>query len=126
MVIKKIPLRIMEREFLQFFSIMMLVAIAVMTYTLFAVSMEDIDINYKIFKKDFVQEDGYFITSQKIDKKLLKEKFGIELEERLFYEIQQDGVTLRIFSISNKINKPYVEAGKMPRQGEVLLDPSFF
>jgi len=126
MVIKKIPMRIMKREFLQFFSIMMLVAIAVMTYTLFAVSMEDIEINYKIFKKDFVQEDGYFITSQKIDEKLLKEKFGVELEERLFYEIQQDGVTLRIFSISNKINKPYVEAGKMPRQGEVLLDPSFF
>ncbi|ADQ04902.1 protein of unknown function DUF214 [Caldicellulosiruptor owensensis OL] len=126
MVIKKIPMRIMKREILQFFSIIMLVTLATMTYTLFAVSMEDIDINYKIFKKDFVQEDGYFITSQKIDEKLLKEKFGVELEERLFYEIQQDGVTLRVFSISNKINKPYVEAGKMPRQGEVLLDPGFF
>ncbi|SFE48050.1 putative ABC transport system permease protein [Thermoanaerobacter thermohydrosulfuricus] len=126
MLIKKIPLRVMQREFLQFFSIIMLVAIASMTYTLFAVSMEDIDVNYKMFIKDYVQEDGYFITSQNIDEKLLKEKFGVELEERLFYEVQENGITLRIFSISDRINKPYIEAGKKPQDGEVLLDPSFF
>lgn len=74
MLIKKIPLRVMKREFLQFFSIIMLVAIASMTYTLFAVSMEDIDVNYKMFIKDYVQEDGYFITSQNIDEKLLERK----------------------------------------------------
>lgn len=126
MVIKKIPLRTIKRDFLQFFSIILLVAIASMTYTLFAVSMEDIDRNYEMFKRDYVQEDGYFITSKEVDESLLKDKFEIDLEERLFYETQQNGITLRIFSISDKINKPYIGVGKMPEEGEVLLDPSFF
>lgn len=126
MVIKKIPLRTIRRDFVQFFSIIMLVAIASMTYTLFAVSMDDISKNYEIFIQDYVQEDGYFITSQEIDENLLKDKFGIVLERRLFYEVQQDDITLRIFSISDRINKPYIGMGEMPKEGEVLLDPSFF
>ena len=126
MVIKRIPLRTMKRNFFQFLSIIMLVAIASMTYTLFAISMEDIDHNYKMFKDDYIQEDGYFITSGNIDETILKNKFGIDLEQRLYFESQQDGITLRVFSISERINKVYVSEGKMPGAGEVLVDRGFF
>lgn len=66
MVIKKIPLRVIKREFLQFFSIMLLVAIATMTYTLFAVSMQDIDYNYEMFKNKYNQEDGNLLLQKRL------------------------------------------------------------
>lgn len=126
MVIKKIPLRVIKREFLQFFSIMMLVAIATMTYTLFSVSMEDIDYNYKIFKDRYNQEDGNFIVAREVDAKLVLEKFGVKVEERLFFDAQSKNFTLRVFSVPGEINKPYIEKGKMPSEGEILVDPAFY
>lgn len=125
MVIKKIPLRVIKREFLQFFSIMLLVAIATMTYTLFAVSMQDIDYNYEMFKNKYNQEDGNFITAKEVDIKLLQEKFKINVEQRLFTNVQDDHFTLRVFSVPKEINKPYVEKGRMPSKGEILIDPAF-
>jgi len=126
MVIKRIPLRAIRKDFVQFLSIIMLVAIASMIYTLFAVSMDDISENYEAFIKSYIQEDGYFITSKEIDEGLLEDKFGIVLEQRLYYEIRQDEIAMRIFSITEEINKPYVGIGEMPKEGEVLLDPGFF
>ncbi|WAM33616.1 ABC transporter permease [Caldicellulosiruptor morganii] len=126
MVIKKIPLRMIKREFLQFLSIMLLVAIATMTYTLFAVSMQDIDYNYEVFKDKYNQEDGNFITAKEVDLKLLKDRFGIRAEERLFVDAQEDNFVLRVFSIPEEINKPYIEKGRMPSKGEILVDPAFY
>ena len=126
MVIKKVPLRVIEREFLQFFSIILLVAIATMTYTLFAVSMQDIDYNYEMFKNKYNQEDGNFITAKEVDIKLLQEKFKINVEQRLFIDVQNDHFTLRVFSVPKEINKPYIEKGRMPSKGEILIDPAFY
>lgn len=126
MVVKKIPIRIMKRELLQFFSIMLLVAIATMTYTLFAVSMQDIDYNYEVFKDKYNQEDGNFITAKEVDIKLLQEKFKINVEQRLFTDVQNDHFTLRVFSVPKEINKPYIEKGRMPSKGEILIDPAFY
>ncbi|AEM72828.1 ABC transporter permease [Caldicellulosiruptor acetigenus] len=125
MVIKKIPLRVIKRELLQFISIILLTAMASMIYTLFSVSMEDVDSNYKQFIKDYVQEDGYFITSQPVDTKLVEKEFGIELEERLFYDSQEDEITFRVFSLPEKINLPYTQPQKDLKNGEIFIDPSF-
>lgn len=126
MSINRIPLRTMRRNFFQFVSIIMLVAIASMTYTLFALSIEEIDKNYVKYKNEYVQEDGYFITSRQIDEKLLKNKFGIDIEQRLYFETQQGDITLRVFSITDNINKIYVGEGRIPSEGEVLTDSAFF
>ncbi|WP_026485770.1 ABC transporter permease [Caldanaerobius polysaccharolyticus] len=125
MVLNRIPKRTILRNKSQFLGIIILVAIASMTYALFAVSMRNIRENYDYYIKHYNQEDGHFITLQQVDRDYLKSKYGVEMEERLSYDWEEDGKTLRIFSPSKHINIPFVEKGRLPSKGEILIDPNF-
>ncbi|WP_019907834.1 ABC transporter permease [Thermoanaerobacter indiensis] len=126
MVIKRIPKRIMLREKAQFLSIVLLVAIASMAYALFSITVRNIDENYKAFIENQNQEDGNFITSLPVDIKYLESKYNLKVEERLMVDYSEDNKTIRVFSISKQINKPFVSLGNMPHKGEILIDPNFF
>lgn len=126
MVIKRIPKRLMLREKIQFLSIILLVAIASMAYALFSITIRNINENYQAFIKNQNQEDGNFITSLPVDIKYLESKYNLKVEERFMFDYSEDNTTIRVFSISKRINKPFVSLGNMPQSGEVLIDPNFF
>lgn len=124
-MLKRIPLRIILRNRSQFLGIILLVFFASFTYALFSIMFTNIDSNYKGFKENYKQETFHFITLTPIDIEEISKKYDIEIEERLSLDYEFKDKTLRIFSISDKINKPFILNGTLPKLGEIAMDPNF-
>lgn len=126
MVINKIPGRIMLRQRAQFGGTVFLIFLAVLTYTMFVVLVDNVDKNYENFKEKYAQETLHFLTARPVDYELLGRKYGFAIEERLIFDVAEEKITYRIIGYTGreKINKPYL-SGKKPASGEVYLDPQF-
>lgn len=126
MVISRIPGRIMLRQRAQFVGTIFLVFLAVLTYTLFVVTLDNVDSNYLKFKKDYNQETAHFITAAPVNYEQLGKKYGFQIEERLMLDVEEKNYTLRIvgYTGKEKINKPYL-SGEKPGADEIYLDPFF-
>lgn len=124
-MLNKIPLRIMFRNKSQFFGIIFLVFLASFFYSLFSILISNIDMNYKDFVDKYKQESFHFITLIPINVEEISNKFNLEIEERFSWDYEYDSKTLRIFSLSSKVNKPLISEGKLPSLGEIAIDPNF-
>lgn len=124
-MLNRIPLRIILRNKSQFLGIILLVFFASFTYALFSIMFTNIDSNYNEFAKNYKQEAFHFITLKPIDISEVSKRYNVEIEERLSLEYEFEGKTLRIFNISDRVNKPFILNGTLPKIGEVAIDPNF-
>ncbi len=124
-MLKKIPLRVMLRNKMHFGGIILLLMLAVFTFTLFETMIVNVDGNYQKFKKEGNQEHFNFITVRPVDLEEIESDFNVVLEKRIIWDYEEDGKTLRIFSITEKVNRPYVLNGRLPEDGEICIDKTF-
>lgn len=121
----KIPLRVIGRNKAQFMGIILLVFLASLSYALFSILVTNVDANYGEFVSDYQQESFHFVVSKPIDTNALEKEWGITLEERFFKDVNLNDKTLRLFSLTEKVNKPLASPGRLPTPGEVAIDPNF-
>ncbi|MCR4428579.1 MAG: ABC transporter permease [Caldiserica bacterium] len=121
----RIPLRIINRNRSQFLGIILLVFLASFAYSLFSILVANVDLNYKKFVESSNQETFHFITRDPVDVSSVSSKFRIDLEERYSWDYDFGDRTLRIFNISQKVNKPLISEGSLPAPGEMAIDPNF-
>lgn len=124
-MLKKIPLRIILRNKSQFLGIILLVFFASFTYALFSIMTSNIDTNYRKFVQDYRQETFHFITLSPIDLEDISKKYNLDIEERILWDYEFKNKTLRIFSISRRVNLPFIVGGVLPKLGEIVIDPNF-
>lgn len=124
-MLQRIPLRIINRNRSQFLGIILLVFLASFAYSLFSILIANVDLNYKRFVNSSNQETFHFITLKPVDVLSVSSQFGIELEERYSWDYDFGDRTLRIFNISQKVNKPLISEGTLPNPGEIAIDPNF-
>ncbi|MET3696241.1 ABC-type lipoprotein release transport system permease subunit [Bacillus oleivorans] len=108
----------------------LLLFIAVMLYIMMTNSLSSLDKSYRIFNEDYVQEDFHFIAANKIEESQadrLEEELSIQLEKRSFADVSLEGEeTLRILTVSNEVNLPYVSEGELPQsENEIALSEKF-
>jgi putative ABC transport system permease protein len=124
-MLQKIPWRIIKRNKSQFLGIILLVFLASFAYSLFSILITNVDLNYQHFVKESNQETFHFITLSPVSTEEISQKYGIALEERYSWDYDFGDKTLRVFSISEKVNKPLVSEGRLPLNQEIALDPNF-
>ncbi|MEZ0537639.1 ABC transporter permease [Caldicellulosiruptoraceae bacterium PP1] len=125
-MLNKIPKRLILKNKSQYLGISLLILIGCMCYTMFAVTMGNISNNYEIFKEKTNQEKAHFIIMGDLDKAFIKKNFNVNIEKRLQSDYDFSGKTLRLFSLPNEINKPFVQEGRtIKNNNEILIDPNF-
>lgn len=124
-MLKRIPLRIIWRNKSQFLGIIFLVFLASLAFVAYSTLIKNINANYEKFVSKGNQEDFHFVTVKPIDEEEIARKYGLEVEEKFSWNYDFDGKTIRFFSISERVNIPFVSDGKMPSRGEVCINVNF-
>lgn len=124
-MLKKIPLRIMWRDKSHFLGIILLVLLASFGYAIFSILITNIDTNYKNFVERYNQENFHFTTFFPIDIEALEKKYNVLIEEKFTWDYEYGDKLIRFFNITEKVNKPLILEGKIPKLGEIAVDPNF-
>lgn len=124
-MLKRIPLRIMWRDKSHFLGIILLVLLASFGYAIFSILITNIDTNYKNFVERYNQENFHFTTFFPIDIEALENKYGVLIEEKFVWDYEYNDKLIRFFNVTEKVNRPLILEGEMPKLGEVAVDPNF-
>jgi len=124
-MLKKIPLRIMWRDKSYFLGIIFLVLFASFGYAIFSILITNIDTNYKNFVEKYNQENFHFTTFFPIDLEALEKKYNVLIEEKFTWDFQYGDKVIRFFNVTEKVNKPLILEGGIPKIGEIAVDPNF-
>ncbi|WP_294360770.1 FtsX-like permease family protein [uncultured Clostridium sp.] len=82
--------------------------------------------NKERFFEKYNLEDGNFQTLSPIDEDYLQDTYNIKVERYEEVDKEYEGSTLRVFSLTNDIDKVQVVEGELPSEDdEILIDDSF-
>jgi len=121
-------LRTMMENKSRYLGSVVLIIISCALYTAFNMTVPNLQTGLDEYKRDSALEDANFITQEPIaDVESLEKEYDLILEERYSWDYEySDGVTLRILSETEKLNRYSVIEGE-PLNGdhELVLDPHF-
>ncbi|MGB9768511.1 MAG: ABC transporter permease [Dictyoglomus turgidum] len=124
-MLKKIPMRIIWRDKSHFLGIIFLVLFASFGYAIFSILITNIDTNYKNFVEKYNQENFHFTTFFPIDISSLEKKYNVLIEEKFTWDFEYGDRLIRFFNLTEKVNKPLILEGTLPKIGEIAVDPNF-
>jgi putative ABC transport system permease protein len=126
----KSVLREMKKSKFQYSGAIVLLSLAVLLYVMLYTAIHTLEQSNEQFMNDYVQEDFHVITGiplsdEQMDQ--LEQQYDVVLEERKQKDLSIDkGKSLRIFTISENVNVPYVEEGELPtEENEIALAQSY-
>ncbi|WP_434283803.1 FtsX-like permease family protein [Clostridium botulinum] len=127
MVLSKRIKRVIKSNKGSYIGCTLLVLLSCILFSSFNIAFRNIDKNFKEFVKDYNIDSAKFMVNKPIeDIKNIEDKFNLSLEKRYEMDYNLDDSTLRIFSKTSKINKPYIIQGRnLKNKNEILLDPYF-
>ncbi|QHE52651.1 ABC transporter permease [Pontibacillus sp. HMF3514] len=131
MILRKSILRHITEKKFQYFGVIVLLLISIMLYVSMSMAISTLDTRNQQFKESYNQEDFHFIVSEDIHEEQLsawEDNFDVQLEKRSYTDVeyQSEDTTLRVFSLTDEINKPYISEGELPeKQGEIAVSPPF-
>ncbi len=131
MILRKSILRHIKEKKFQYIGVIALLVISIMLYVSMSMAISTLDTRNLQFKDSYNQEDFHFIVSESINQDQISDwekNLDVELEKRSYAEVQfpTDKTTLRVFSLTDNINEPYISKGEFPKEkGEVALSPVF-
>ncbi|WP_163579383.1 ABC transporter permease [Gracilibacillus saliphilus] len=105
-----------------------LVIISCALYTAFNMTVPNLQTGLDEYIDESVLEDAYFITQEPIeDIESLEKEYDLILEERYSWDYEySDGVTLRVLSDTEKLNRySVIEGEALTEQRELVVDPHF-
>ncbi|NFD90373.1 FtsX-like permease family protein [Clostridium botulinum] len=127
MVLSKRIKRVIKSNKGSYIGCTLLVLLSCILFSSFNIAFRNIDKNFKEFVKDYNIDSAKFMVNKPIeDIKNIEDKFNLSLEKRYEMDYNLDDSTLRIFSKTSKINRPYIIQGRnLKNKNEILLDPYF-
>ncbi|MCO7125522.1 FtsX-like permease family protein [Sporolactobacillus shoreicorticis] len=128
MVLNRKVRRTMAEHKSQYIGSIILIILSCMIFTLFSILSTNLDTNNRDFQNKHVQENAHFTVQKPLNNLQNFEKaYHARLEKRLSFDASFDhDTTLRLFSPSDRVNKPFIQEGHAIRKtDEILLDPSF-
>ncbi|KGX87624.1 ABC transporter permease [Pontibacillus marinus] len=131
MILRKSILRHIKEKKFQYFGVIVLLLISIMLFVSMSMAISTLDTRNQQFKESYHQEDFHFIVSESIHQDQLstwEQNFEIDLEKRSYTDVdyKSEDTTLRVFSLTEDINKPYISEGDLPnKQGEIAVSPPF-
>ncbi|SFA97309.1 MULTISPECIES: FtsX-like permease family protein [unclassified Bacillus (in: firmicutes)] len=130
MILNQAVIRTIRASKLQSLGAVSLIALAVLLYMMLSSSTDAVKESSESFKRNYKQEDFHFVTSEELDRQSIKEiskKHEVLIEERLVADVPfEKNKTIRLFTPTDSINKPFFESGKIPSQkGEIALSVGF-
>ncbi|MGX1902381.1 ABC transporter permease [Thermolongibacillus altinsuensis] len=123
-------LREIRKSKFQYSGTIVLLALAVMLYVMLNTSIHALEESNEQFVKQYVQEDFHVFTGTSLKKQQMEEleqKYQVLLEERKGKDVfLGKGKSLRVFTIPETVNIPYVEDGKLPeKDNEIAIAQSY-
>ncbi|MCS4475754.1 hypothetical protein JQ032_09005 [Clostridium botulinum] len=113
MVLSKRIKRVIKSNKGSYIGCTLLVLLSCILFSSFNIAFRNIDKNFKEFVKDYNIDSAKFMVNKPIeDIKNIEDKFNLSLEKRYEMDYNLDDSTLRIFSKTSKINKPYIIQGR--------------
>ena len=130
MILRKSILRQMKEKKFQYAGVIILLLVSIMLYVSLSMAISTLDNRNGEFRKSYLQEDFHFIVANPINDEQLKqweENYQLKLEKRIYADVDfQQGATIRLLSLTNKVDKPYISEGRLPeKDNEVALSPVF-
>ncbi|KGX91398.1 hypothetical protein N781_04355 [Pontibacillus halophilus JSM 076056 = DSM 19796] len=129
MILRKNVNRHLKEKKFQFGGVIFLLLLSVMLYVSLSMSISTLETRNVTFKSEYNQEQFNFMTTEPVTEERLKElegEYDAQLEERLYADVAYDSATLRVFSETETVNKPYVSEGEYPlKADEIALSPVF-
>ncbi|HEY8423246.1 MAG TPA: ABC transporter permease, partial [Clostridia bacterium] len=123
-------LRTIRFNKIRYLGALLLIILSSALFTAFRTSGYSLQKSLDAFFKEHNLADVSFevasnFQSEELDEDFLYKYFD-QIEKRHYADIKQNGVTLRVFSITQKLNTYQLKAGKAPQNlDQVLLDQSF-
>lgn len=130
MVINRSVIRNMNNNKMRYIGLILLIALSTMLYISFGFATDAIQKGTDCFFEDGKVDDGEFILTNRISEEELKkyeEKYGITIEEQLYYDYDlNDKVVLRIHEANKKLNFQTVLRGSdIKDKNDILLSYDF-
>lgn len=131
MILRKSILRHIKEKKFQYFGVILLLLISIMLYVSMSMAISTLDTRNQEFKESYNQEDFHFLVSETIDNNQLtqwEKNFDVALEKRSYSDMDLNNgeASLRVFSLTDEVNKPHVSEGDVPKDnGEIAISPVF-
>ncbi len=107
----------------------LLTTISVLFVITMYTSVEAIDTTFSKIMTDGHVEDAEFSTLMPIpdaEQKALENKYDLDLEKILYADIEEDEYNLRVFPVTEKLNRVQIVSGsEITSADEILLNPDF-
>ena len=107
----------------------LLTTISVLFVITMYTSVEAIDTTFSKIMKDGHVEDAEFSTLMPIpeeDQRALESEYDLDLEKIRYADIEEDGYHLRVFPMTEKLNRVQIVSGSaITSPDEILLNPDF-
>lgn len=130
MILRKSILRHVKEKKFQYVGVIILLMVSITLYVSMSMAISTLDKRNGEFKESYHQEDFHFILGNDVDQEQLhtwEKENNLELEKRQHTDVTfKEDATLRLFSITDKVNVPYISEGELPsKKEEIALSPVF-
>lgn len=130
MIIKKGFFRTIFAKKYSYIGAAFLLSLGVMLYITLTATMDTLKTSSQMFSDQYEQEDFHFFSSSDLtpqQESAIEKKYNLELEKRYFLDVPLKGKKeIRLFSLTSKINQPYVQKGTIPsKRNEIALAVNF-
>ncbi|WP_335872682.1 ABC transporter permease [Bacillus sp. 2205SS5-2] len=130
---KKLPKSVLKdilSSKLQYGGVILLILLSVLLYVMLSASLSAVENSNEQFKTEYAQEDFHFYVATALNDEDLLEleaEYDVMLEKRLSYDMSlEDEKVLRVFSVPNRVNTPYLQEGTLPgNRNEIALSATF-
>ncbi|QAS54270.1 ABC transporter permease [Halobacillus litoralis] len=130
MILKKTIRRTLKDKKFQYAGVIVLLMLAVMLYVSLSMAITTLEERNEQFSEEYKQESFHFVTGEEVPESHLsswEEQFSLTLEKRRYTDLSLgEERILRLFSITDEVNLPYISEGDMPDQeGEIAISKVF-
>lgn len=128
MILNKRILRDLKQNFLRYFAVFIVIAIAMYVVISMAGSAETVMDGIKEHAEQNAVEDGQFSVFVPLDAEEMNyiENLGVMIEPHFNIDFKVNGATLRIFTNRRQIDKLELDAGQIPsNSGEIALEKNY-
>ncbi len=126
MKLNKAVLRVMKDNKGTYLGIFYMVLLSSFLFVFFMLAATNLSTNKDAYFTDYAMGDIEFAARREIANiSTIEQQFSVKMEAALTRDYDYDGKTIRLFTPNSKVNVPAVIEGKLPKQGEIALDPQF-
>ncbi|RWZ60152.1 ABC transporter permease [Halobacillus fulvus] len=129
MILRKTIFRTIKEKKFQYAGVIVLLVLAVMLYVSLSMAISTLEERNNAFTDEYKQESFHLVAGQDLETQQMEEwerAYDVTLEKRFSKDVELgEESTLRLFTITEDVNRPYIGEGSMPKTGEIAVAEVF-